>query len=400
MTPEWIWYIFVFAFGSCIGSFLNVVIYRLPRDKSLVTPPSTCPGCDKRIAFYDNIPLVSWLLLGGKCRKCKMKITPRYFIVELITALLFLAVFVLYFVHPPIRSFEVNGAEGLSAFTNGGWLIYAMHVILIAALIAASGIDLELWIIPLSICWFVTIVGFAVSALSGFIIDPIEISTFDLFPIASARTGIIALGGGVGLVLSLAGLKLGIIPRSYESDIKHELDVDAEGPEFEYPSQQPGYPHRKEIFKEVYFLMPIIVCALAGYALFKNVSAVEGRWIDLLQQPVVAGFMGSFYGYLIGCGVVWTTRILGTIAFGKEAMGLGDVHLMGAAGAVIGPVAVVVAFFVAPFFGLAWAMYQAIFKKTRQIPYGPFLSMGIFAVMIYHDRVMMWLMNYLSAFYM
>ncbi len=73
-------------------------------------------------------------------------------------------------------------------------------------------------------------------------------------------------------------------------------------------------------------------------------------------------------------------------------MGLGDVHLMGAAGAVIGPLYVVVAFFVAPFFGLAWAGFQMFFKKIQQIPYGPFLSLGIFVVMILHD----WIRDYLS----
>ena len=63
-VPDWIWFVFIFAFGCCVGSFLNVVIYRLPRDKSLITPPSACPACGGHIRFYDNIPLVSWLLLG------------------------------------------------------------------------------------------------------------------------------------------------------------------------------------------------------------------------------------------------------------------------------------------------------------------------------------------------
>jgi leader peptidase (prepilin peptidase) / N-methyltransferase len=93
--------------------------------------------------------------------------------------------------------------------------------------------------------------------------------------------------------------------------------------------------------------------------------------------------------------VVWGTRVLGTLAFGKEAMGLGDVHLMGAAGAFLGPLMIVVAFFAAPFFGLAWAAVQMISRKTRQIPYGPFLSLGILTVMILHDRL--WV--YLSSLY-
>ena len=83
---------------------------------------------------------------------------------------------------------------------------------------------------------------------------------------------------------------------------------------------------------------------------------------------------------------------VGTLGSGKEAMGLGYVHLMGGAGAIIGGVLVFVAFFVAPFFGLAWALFQMFFKKTRQIPYGPFLSLGILVVIILHDRIF----NYLN----
>ena len=110
-------------------------------------------------------------------------------------------------------------------------------------------------------------------------------------------------------------------------------------------------------------------------------------WVNFSQHPAIAGLMGSMWGYFVGCGIVWATRIFGTFVFGKEAMGLGDVHLMGAAGAVIGPCLVVVAFFIAPFFGLTWAGFQMFFKKIRQIPYGPFLSLGTFVVMILHDWV-------------
>ena len=79
---------------------------------------------------------------------------------------------------------------------------------------------------------------------------------------------------------------------------------------------------------------------------------------------------------------------LGMLGFGKEAMGLGDVHLLGAAGTVTGATLVVVAFFIAPFFGLAWAGLKTFFKKTRQIPYGPFLSLGVLTVIILHDRIL------------
>jgi leader peptidase (prepilin peptidase) / N-methyltransferase len=81
----------IFAFGLAFGSFLNVCIYRLPRDLSVVLPNSACPACQQPISFYDNIPVLSWLLLGGRCRHCKARITPRYLVVELLTGALFLA---------------------------------------------------------------------------------------------------------------------------------------------------------------------------------------------------------------------------------------------------------------------------------------------------------------------
>lgn len=83
----------VFIFGLAFGSFLNVVIYRLPRGLSVVSPRSACPGCGTPIAAYDNIPVFSWLILRGRCRNCQTRISPRYLMVELLTGVIFLAMF-------------------------------------------------------------------------------------------------------------------------------------------------------------------------------------------------------------------------------------------------------------------------------------------------------------------
>ena len=88
--------VFVFAFGLIIGSFLNVCIVRIPEGKSIVLPPSACPKCGAAIRPYDNIPVISYLLLGGKCRGCKTRISPIYPLVELLTALLFLGCYLAF----------------------------------------------------------------------------------------------------------------------------------------------------------------------------------------------------------------------------------------------------------------------------------------------------------------
>ena len=90
--PPFVIYIISGVFGAIIGSFLNVVIHRVPRDESIVLPNSRCPSCGATIAFYDNIPILSYALLGGKCRGCGKPISFRYPAVELLTSLLFVAV--------------------------------------------------------------------------------------------------------------------------------------------------------------------------------------------------------------------------------------------------------------------------------------------------------------------
>ncbi len=82
--------VLIFALGLAFGSFLNVCIYRLPRDLSVVSPGSACPGCNHPVRFYDNIPVLSWLILRGRCRDCGTSITPRYLVIELLTGFLFL----------------------------------------------------------------------------------------------------------------------------------------------------------------------------------------------------------------------------------------------------------------------------------------------------------------------
>ena len=137
--------IFIFCVGLAIGSFLNVCIYRLPESRSVVHPPSRCPACGTHIAFYDNIPILSYLLLKGRCRHCRSRISPRYVVVELMAGLFALGIYHHY---------------GLSVETVCFYLF-------IAALLVVTFIDLDHRIIPDVITYPGIVVGFVCSFWSS-----------------------------------------------------------------------------------------------------------------------------------------------------------------------------------------------------------------------------------------
>jgi leader peptidase (prepilin peptidase)/N-methyltransferase len=154
------------------------------------------------------------------------------------------------------------------------------------------------------------------------------------------------------------------------------------------------YPHaRREMVLELAFLAPPVVGALAGgWVAERVVSAFAGPWI-VGEQGLIAPVLAPLWltvlgavcmGYLIGGGLVWAVRIFGTLLFGKEAMGLGDVHLMAAVGACLGWIDPTIAFFLAAFVGVGWAVLARVVGGTlnRAMPYGPFLAIATLLVVL------------------
>jgi leader peptidase (prepilin peptidase)/N-methyltransferase len=154
------------------------------------------------------------------------------------------------------------------------------------------------------------------------------------------------------------------------------------------------YPHaRREMVLELAFLAPPVVGALAGgWVAERVVSAFAGPWI-VGEQGLIAPALAPLWltvlgavcmGYLIGGGLVWAVRIFGTLLFGKEAMGLGDVHLMAAVGACLGWIDPTIAFFLAAFVGVGWAVLARVVGGTlnRAMPYGPFLAIATLLVVL------------------
>jgi leader peptidase (prepilin peptidase)/N-methyltransferase len=197
-------YFLAFVFGAVVGSFLNVCILRIPNGDSIVLPPSRCPNCKSTISFYDNIPLLSYLLLRARCRNCAVRISPRYFVVELLTAVLALALFDRF----------------------GFGLNFLMSFMFVGALIVISFIDLDIRIVPDVISLPGIVLGLAFSIVGYFVItsessivpSPLS-SILGIFAgggflfvtawIYEKITGVEGMGGGDIKLLAMIGAFLG-----------------------------------------------------------------------------------------------------------------------------------------------------------------------------------------------
>jgi len=251
-----------FIIGLIVGSFLNVCIYRMPKSQSIVAPRSFCPSCEHTIPWYDNIPILSFLLLRGRCRFCKASISVRYLVVELLTGLAFLTL--------------------VSSFGIGPKTI--IYMALTCGMIIATFVDFEYQIIPDEITY--------------------------------------------------GGMILAII------------------------------------------LSPI----------FPQLHGAETRLQSLLL---------SLAGLLTGGVVIYLTGVMGKLIFKKEAMGGGDVKFLAMIGALLGYQKVLLIFFVAPFFGSAVGIFMKLKYKAEIIPYGPYLSLATFMVIIWGEKILQYLFAYI-----
>jgi len=178
--------------GAILGSFLNVVIWRLPRGESIASPGSRCPSCERPIAPYDNVPVLSWLLLRGRCRHCGASISPRYPAVELLTAASFAAVVA-------VRGFD----EGL-----------VLELPFVACLIALAGIDLDHKLLPNKIVYPMAVYGLVATALvdTGDLVEHLIAGaaafTFMFAALVAYPRGMgmgdVKLAGAMGLYLGLS----------------------------------------------------------------------------------------------------------------------------------------------------------------------------------------------------
>ncbi len=427
--------LFVFAFGACIGSLLNVLVYRLPLGLDVVTPQSRCPNCETRLTWRENVPIFGWLSLRGRCAFCRVPISSEYPIVESFTALLWVLVYlVLYsengrFLGIPFERLGPAWGGGLAAT----WPIFIIVVGLFSCLIAVTLIDARTFHIPMQLNWTPALLGLVGhTAWAGYrqwqgLGLPHASHGWNWAIATPGPAGWWWIGGSIGacagLLLSNVLMSRGVIQRSFadydqwaaEVEAKQQAEAAAkastpadslavahaeppvEPVKTDAPDMWVMYPHaRREMVRELIFLAPCVGFGLLGAALAARLAgpwhldptlgemmprAMAPLWLDVLA--------GVLMGYVIGGGLVWLMRIGGTLALGKEAMGLGDVHLMAAVGACLGWIDSALGFVGAAFVGAAWALLGVVFGGAlkRHMPFGPYLAIATVLVWFFKPLI-------------
>ncbi len=322
--------IFIFCLGAIIGSFLNVCIVRLPHEKSVVFPSSHCPKCQTPIQWFDNIPLLSWLILRGSCRACKASISFRYWLVELLTAGAFLFLYQYY---------------GLQA-------VLLPYAVMICCFIVATFVDFEHRIIPDEVSVGGMYAGIVLSA----VIPAMHVSGAADLPLAT----IIACG-----IVLLCLLLMWVYPFF----CKHLME--------EYSPAEDR---------------PIKLLVLAAIVALALINAVIVNVPDLLAI-YLSSLGSSIAGFLIGGGLIYALGLIGDIIFRKESMGGGDVKLLAMVGAFLGWKLAILAFFIAPFFGAVFGIIEKIRTKDNTIAYGPFLVLGALVSLFWGERIIAFILN-------
>jgi leader peptidase (prepilin peptidase)/N-methyltransferase len=351
-VPFHFWSAAFFVLGCIVGSFLNVCIYRMPRGESIVSPPSHCPHCRYAIPWFLNIPLLTWLYLRGRCRNCHAPISPRYFVVELLTGLAFLGCWL-----------------GFGAVSVPLVLIYCL---VIAGFIVATFIDFEHFIIPDE----VTLGGMALGFLCSFFVPALHQARTASVSLERCLVGMLIGGGVVYAILRLGKLlygrqrfDLGTPTRLYFTETTVKL------PDREIPYDELFYRRSDTIQLEATRVELVDRC-------FANVPVrLSASSLQVGQDK----FRPEEVQYL----EVETTEII----VPREAMGLGDVKFMAAIGAFLGGEAVAFSLMISAVIGAAVGVALIALKKrewSSRLPYGPYIALAATLWIFAGQRILHW----------
>ncbi len=363
LMPHFVQGFFVFAAGACVGSFINLIAWRLPRGQGIIHPESRCGACGRSLAWFENIPVFSCLILRGRCRTCRTSFGYEHVVVELAMGALFFATYLMLYAGP----WRFPAAEQAWWWTRNGPIatMPALIAILIcwSTLATVSLIDARTFYVPIRMTAAATVAAFVfwrMQALVPSVADAFARGRWgmDILPTRLCVAAVVAM---FGLLVSSVLMWRGVIVRSF---IDYEQEI------------IPARVIRGEMLKEIYFLLPIIGAFALGFWL--------GQF-EIIQERCEGATLGVYgmcsFGFLVGCAIIWLTRIVASVSFGREAMGLGDVHILGAAGAALGWKIALITFFMAPFIALPWLAISGGLNRirgtqSREIPYGPYLAIA------------------------
>lgn len=423
--PDWFWYPIVFLYGTFVGSFLNVVIYRLPLGKHLSNPPSTCPApaCNYKLTFWDNIPLLSFIFLGGRCRLCRNPISWRYFCVELITGCLWTLLY-----------HQVADTSGLS------WVHFVLQALLVSVLVALVFIDLDHFIAPDELTLLAAVLGvgrdIALLGLGWYMGSPIwdEVrARFTYFGWAPFSLVGAAVYAGLLFLVSLLtfvyyareeGESIPAVFRRY-FDFSEEEVVAAAQPEAPTPDgdaveetegDEKSTPEEEEEEGEAPRLAfsPAFLCAAAALTMAPLVRVwaplffvvpfllflLISRRGESLQATARRFFRSDDLGPPGSAEAVVAASQAEADQFAREAetgqhggMGMGDVKLAVGIGAMLGPGLALLSLGFATLFGAVTGI--ALAAKHRRslrigLPFVPFMAVGAIVAMLYGPSIVSW----------
>jgi leader peptidase (prepilin peptidase)/N-methyltransferase len=343
-----------FVLGACVGSFLNVCIYRLPLNLSVNQPRrSFCPSCKAQIPWHQNLPLVSWLLLRGRCAKCGARIAFRYFAVELLTALFFLIIW---------KCFP--------------WQIAITYWVFIALVIAATFIDFEHFIIPDEIT-----IGGTVAGLIGSIAVPQLMNTDRRLMALLMSAGSAALGYAL-LWLVLEGGKLVFGKKRIRLEKPTTFTWARHGDDADFVVGD-----EKSLWSDFFARendQLLLHCSSARIAAREFTDTILRFHYNRVR-------VGSENFELDQLDEI--TGVANEIEIPREAMGRGDLKFLACIGAFLGWRAVLFAIFAGSLYGSIIGLITLILGRrvwSLKLPFGPYLALGAITWMFFGDLVVRW----------
>lgn len=430
--------------GATVGSFLNVVIYRLPRGLSVMKPSrSFCPACRTPIKARHNVPIVSWLVLRGRCDTCRSPIPMRYPLVEACCALIFVTIW--------DQLFIAGTLPGTISLPRD-WPLQLGYFTLFACLLAASVMDIDSYTLDIRVCIFAMAGGVTAHMARG-----ISTSSTGTLP-----PSICAVGAAMGVTWFIIWIVATMVSGRSDMEVKQQDDeqsdvdkppvVESSGEAFApvpvilltsliialivWQIVAPKWPvglrlsggsirglvafmvlffmliltgwsfkqedaeiieeinearpqARRQIMAELLWLTPSLIVGVFVFVWLRKKGLMaadwsaytKGDWGSQWLRVHSAGLLYSVGSLVWGAAIGWTVRIMGTLAFGKEAYGTGDIYLMAAIAAVAGIWNCFFGFFFAAILALIGIAVIMLKRTRRAIPFGPWLGLGSFLLL-------------------